>query len=592
MVNFELSEILNDSGLTSSLDAINELANKISLQTSEYINNTKNQTTGIRPNSGTSIVNLPVSDKTSFFINNSQSEIQNINDGIIPELYSNSIWQILMASQTIPMGWLYTSTNYADYKYGRLFDSWNKIILGSKAESPLYIHLTAFGLVARTIGGHKNSDLVFFAIYDNQIDYNYLQKYFTDNEVDNIVLMTEEEYSSKLVDGLYYNFLVRFDKVINPYSGVIFKAKNKLIEAVPTYLLEIACSNSMAIYKDKDNKITDPHIDMVEFKKGSDVTTTVYLPENYVIYMVAVNGSTYYRNTVEMDAAGITIVETDALSLTGYKTYNVTASKLLKDTKLYIGACEDRSKLETTKAMISSASTLTATTEDMTINLVFTRPFIYLDASKIKVWARKTEDQGETLITNVSIIMNGHSYVERKAVFRDHDFPYGKPDSSNKVPFWCGPCEPEERHNDCPTLDPLETDRTLFVKERYSNPYVHYSCPHDHPKFNNEPKLVSHSIMYGVSECGSVILTFDGYSHYQFFRVEIEPGAMIATVKTPGMPDFDIIPYIENVKFTNKYWDKLVDDDDEDGVNNDGKSDNNTKPDIVLGSNFGISYDD
>lgn len=592
MVNFELSELLQDTELSSSLEAIQQLANTLSIETSEYINRTKNQTTGLTPTAGTPIISLPSTDQTSFFINTAQTQIQKLNDGLIPELYSNTIWQILMATQTLPMGWLYNSVKYSDYKYGNLFDTWNRILLGTKNEQPLFYKMISFGLVSLMIGGHKNANLVFYAIYDNEIDRSFLEDYISKNEINNLVLMSEKEFANYLFDGMYYTFLVKFDKVNGPYNNITFKARTKLIESIPSYTLEIGCSNAAILVKDSGNTISNPHVDITEFKRGSTVTIPVRIPSNYVIYMVALNGSTYYRNSLEMEAAGITITETNLYSLDGYKSFNITVSKLIGDSKIFIGACEDRTAI-TTAGIISNQSTLTVTNQDTTINLIFNRPFIYLDASKIKVWARKSPDMGETLVPNVSIIANGHSYVERKAVFTiDNSATYGRTTKVSTAPFWCGPCDLEDPNQE-QAFNVIETDRTLYARDRYSSPYVHYSCPHDHPMvYNNEVSMTSECMLYGVSECGSVILTFDGYSNYQDFRVEIEPGAMVSVIKTPGSTDLDYIPYIEQKKFTNPYWDQIVDDDDPDGVNNDGISDNNTKPDVMLGPNLGISYDD
>ena len=567
MINFELSNILENTRLSTSLDSIIELANKLSLQTSEYISNTKNQTTGVTPESGSSIASLPEMNKTSFFVNKAQEKAQNLTDEFIPLIYMNTVWQFLIATQTIPLGWLYNVEKYSSYKYDRLCQSWNMLVLGNETYDPLCLHTSSFGIVARFIGGRKNSDLVFFAIYNNQIDYNYLQNCITNLGIDNIVLMTEAEYASKLTNGMYYNFLVKFDKSSNPYSGVVFKAITNLIEAVPTHILEVGCSNSCVLYKDKDNKINNPHLNFVEFKKGAEIATTVHVPANYSLYMVALNGTSYFRNTPEMDAAGITIVETDAVTLTGYKTYSVIVSGLTGDSKLYIAACDNLSKTQTTKSMISKESTISVTQSEVTLSLIFNRPFIFLDKSKIKVWAKKDENSEEELVTNITYIMNEMNYVERKALFVDHKHIGPRP---NKPPF--------NPHNH----DVIGWD---------IEPNVHYSRPITKPPIQNEPSLVSHAILYGVSEVGSLIMTFDSYATYKYFRVEFMEDAMVSVFKVQGTPDFDVIPYVEDATFTNDFSDTIIDDDADDGVNNDGISDNNTNPDVIIGSELGISYD-
>ena len=67
--------------------------------------------------------------------------------------------------------------------------------------------------------------------------------------------------------------------------------------------------------------------------------------------------------------------------------------------------------------MISGLSTINVTNQDISLNLIFNRPFIYLDTSKIKVWAKKDDEHGEELVTAKTILTDGQKYVERKSVF-------------------------------------------------------------------------------------------------------------------------------------------------------------------------------
>jgi hypothetical protein len=573
MVKFELSEILDDSDLSTLIDDINDLGNKLSIKTLEYTKNTKNQTIGVTPDQGLSIVNLPSTDKTASFIDKLQVDIQEHMDDILPTIYVDNVWQVLMATQTIPIGWLYNNVTHSNYIYNRLFATWKTIFNGNLSWDipPLYPLISSFGIMIRNLNGKP--DMVFFAICDNQVDSNNLQNYKNDSEIDNLVIITEEEYTDKLLNGSAYKFTVRFDKSISAYSnGVVFKAKTKLISSIPSYTLKVICSNSMILYKDTVDRINNPHVEYIDFKKGADVSIIARVPSNFDIYMVSLNGTTYYNGTYEMSLAGISITELDAYTLTGYKTYSITASKLLSNSSIYIAACEDLTKSTTNKSMISSTSSLNVTDEDISINLVFKRPFIYLDTSKVKVYATKVDGGVEELISNVSYIMNGQQYRERTAVF--------------KLPNLADPTDNQKKHQR------IISDRTKYINDKYHNPYVSFNRPN---KYTDEPKLVSHSIIYGVDECGSLILTFDGYSHYKYFRVEFEDKAMVATIKIPGSTEVDCYPYIEETRFTNEYYDTVVDDDDNsdpNDVNNDGLSDNNTIPDQVIAPGVGFSFDE
>ena len=574
MIKFDLSDIINDSELPSSLEEICNLAYKLSVQTSAYISNTKNLTVGLKPTEGLSISKLPDTDPTAKFINDAQIKLNGIIDRDTPEMYSVNAFQILIASGVLPLGWLSQNKKYFNLIYEKLYDSWVRIVSDyapvNSSDGPLYPHTKSFGLVARMIGGHKNSDLVFFIIYDNQVDYNFLQNYLTKNGINNIVLMTESEYAQNLVNGMYYTFLVKFDKLISPYSGVTFKSNTELVESVPTYLLEIGCNTSCVLFRDSESKETHPHFKTVEFKKGAPVTTVVYVPNNYQISLISLNGTSYFNGTNDMSAAGITVTQTDTTTLTGYRTFEVTVSGLTNNAKIFINACEDLTGTQVTKSMISGLSSINVTSQDISINLIFNRPFIYLDTSKIKVWAKKDDDYGEELVTATTIIADGQKYIERKSVFSD---PYKNPVYRNN-------------------MTPPPAPRVDEMVMRGNNPNI---FDNRKPVFNStpiEPELADNVILYGVTECGSVIITFDGYSNYKYFRVEFEDRAMIATFKVTGTNRVvDIIPVIKDVKFTNEHYDSIIDDDADDGVNNDGDADNNTKPDVVIGPSLGISYD-
>lgn len=569
MIKFDLTEIINDSGLNVSFNELYDLARTLSVRSSEYIENTKNLTVGLKPTEGLSISKLPESDPTPSFIKKTQSNLQSVYDMVIPEMYTTNAFQLLIASGILPLGWLSANKKYASLMYDNLKLSWDRITMDyapiNNSDGPLYPHIKSFGLVARMIGGHKNSDLVFFAIYDNQIDYNFLQNYITENCIDNIILMSETEYAEKLIDGLYYTFLVKFDKFVDIYNGVSFKATTKLVESVPTYALKIGCNPSCVLFREAGSKDINPHFKSVEFKKGASVTTTIYVPGNFMISLVSLNGAAYFNGTVDMDAAGISIMETDITTLTGYRTFNVTVSGLTNNAELYIEACEDMTNTQTTKSIISKQSTINVTDRDITFNLITTSPFIYVDTNKIKIWAKKDDDYGEELVTTASFLTSGRSYKERKVGFVDncHKPPYvGKPSyTRGRNDIMCG-----------------------------SNPNIHDNRVHRNP--SDEPKIAGNVMIYGVSECGIIVITIDGYNDYKYFRIEFEDRAMIASINAGGFnTPIDIIPRINDVSFINELYDSIIDDDDEDGVNNDGDADNNTKPDVVISDTLGLSYD-
>lgn len=578
MIKFDLTEILNDSGLNVSFNEMYDLARTLSVRSSEYIENTKNLTVGLKPTEGLSISKLPISDPTLPFIKKIQADLQSVYDMAIPEMYTTNAFQLLIASGVLPLGWLSSNKKHASVIYDALKMSWDRIVMDyiplNNYEGPLYPHVKSFGLVARMIGGHKNSDLVFFAIYDNQVDYNFLQNYITKNCIDNIILMTESEYAEKLINGLYYTFLVKFDKFVDIYNGVSFKATTKLVESVPTYALKIGCNPSCVLFRESGSNETNPHFKTIEFKKGAPVTTTVYVPGNFIISLVSLNGAAYFNGTVDMDAAGISITETDITTLTGYKTFNITVSGLTNNAEMYIEACEDMTNSQTTRSIISKKSTINVTDRDITFNLITTSPFIFVDTSKIKIWAKKDDEYGEELVTVASFLTSGRAYKERKAGFVDEC--HKKHPNRVKVP---------------PYLSSYTRGRDDVMFDNNTN--INNDLRHSkYRRPSDEPKIVSNVMIYGVSECGIIMITVDGYNNYKYFRIEFEDRSMIVSIKTGAFDGYiDIIPRINDVNFTNEYYDSIVDDDDEDGVNNDADADNNTKPDVVISNSLGLSYD-
>ena len=81
------------------------------------------------------------------------------------------------------------------------------------------------------------------------------------------------------------------------------------------------------------------------------------------------------------------------------------------------------------------------------------------------------------------------------------------------------------------------------------NPYIIHFLKPPYANINTpkEPTPETRAILYGVNECGHIIITFDGYTDYKFFRVTFDERAMVATYKAAGNShDIDIIPVIED----------------------------------------------
>lgn len=540
MIKFDLSEILNDSGLNTSFNEICKLAYTLSVRSSEYSENTKNLTVGLKPTEGLPVSTLPDFDPTSMFIKKAQRDLHSFYDKTIPEMYTTNAFQLLVASGVLPLGWIVANKKYPNAIYDELRDSWTRIVTDyshwSNPDGPLYTHIKSFGLVARMIRGHKTTDLVFFVIYDNQVDYNFLRNYITVNCISNIILMSESEYTENLIDGVHYNFLVKFDKFVDITNGVSFRATTKLVESVPTYALKIGCNPSCVLFREVGSKETNPHFKTVEFKKGAPVTTTVYVPGNFMISLVSLNGASYFNGTIDMDAAGISISETDITTLTGYRTFNVTVSGLVNNAELYIEACEDTTNTQTTRNMISKQSNITVTDNDVTFTLITTSPFIYVDTTKIKIWAKKDDESTEEIVTNASYLTSGRAYKERKVGFVNE---------CHKPPYRGYP--PYNRGRDDIMYG---TNPNTYINRIHGRPF-------------DEPKLAGNVMIYSVSECGAIIITIDGYTEYKYFRIEFEDRAMIASIKTSGFGGYvDIIPRINDITFTNNTNSTITNPDD------------------------------
>ena len=247
--------------------------------------------------------------------------------------------------------------------------------------------------------------------------------------------------------------------------------------------------------------------------------------------LCSLNGTNFFNGTADLDAAGISIVELDTTTHTGYKTIEITVSGLFANSSLYISSCEDLTGKGVTKNTLSSKSAISVGDNGVTIDLIFNSPFIYLDTSKIKVWAKKDGSSEPELVGPTSIIVNEHNYLERIATFQATTIN-GMSDFNT-----CPPSLPQEDFANKPHMG--------------NNPYIFDNFPHRKPSAIPVQDSNSGRVMlYGVVESGSIFILFDGYTDYKYFFVEFDDRAMISTIRIPGTSKtVDVIPVIEKKAF-------------------------------------------
>lgn len=552
MIKFDLSEIIDEPELTPALDDLINISRTLSIRSSEYAEHVRDLTVGTRPTEGLVISNLQDSGATLNFIMNKQGILKGIYDNTIPELYATNVFQLLIASGTLPLGWIFTKTKNPNVIYDNLKQVWDTIALGSYEYGSLHPLIKSFGLVVRKVYGHKQSDIMFFVIPSTNVTDKQLLETVIHHECDNdaVLIMTESEYDEHLIDGLNYDFLVKFDKFEDMYDGVSFRARTKLVESIPTYALRIGCNPACVLFRNSNDVGTNPHFKTVDFKRGESVRAVIYVPINYMISIISLNGTAYFNNTDEMNSAGISIVETDISTLTGYRTFDVVVSGLRDNADLYIEACEDMTYSSMQKHLISSKSTICVGDEEVSFNLITTSPFVYLDLNKIKIWAKKDDESEEELVPDASFFVSGRCYKERRAGFVE---PLKKPNRPHK------PLKHHNHHHN----DVM----------RGNNPYIIDNRHHKHR--HDEPKLVGNVMIYTVYECGMITVNIGDYTDYKYFRISFDNRAIIISIKTGLDNDYiDIIPRIRDTRFVN---DTLMGDDDIDYDD----SDNDINDDIT-----------
>ena len=548
MVKFDLKEILNDTNfsLDLPLDEICKLADILAAANTSYVGNTRNLTIGKKPSEGLLVSQLPETDKTYSYILDKYVDFTEADYCNLEKIYSDNVFKALIATGTIPLGWLYNNDpSIIKHVYDRLKFTWDCLVLNNSYYEILYPHFTSFGLLTKRVQGHTKEDLCFYCIYTNETERTFLLRFINSLKVKNLIIMTEKEYSETLANDVY-TYLVKFNKVVSPYTGISFKAVTKLKESIPDQLLEVGCDSSVILIND-DVKTTsaypysnNPRYCVKKFKRGESVAMVVRIPSNYQISFISLNGTNFFNGTADMEAAGISIVELNVTTLTVYKTFEITVSGLVNNSSIYISSCEDLTGKISSKNMISPKSAVSVSDNDVTMYIVFNKPFIYLDTSKIRVWAKKDDETDKELVTNATFLISGQSYVERNAVFQ-MGRPGKKPSFSSSIMEQNVP-RPECDFEGRPHMG--------------NNPYIFDNFPYRGNKpvsIPTEDPKSDRVMIYGVVECGSLMVMFDGYTDYKYFCIEFEDRAMIANLRIPGTSTIvDVIPVIEKKVFNTK----------------------------------------
>ena len=89
MVNFDLSEVLENSDLSLSLSNIEELMSNISIQSGKYSTKVSDLTIGIKPNQGMAISSLQDNGITKNFIKNGIMDVMNNASSMLGKMYTD-----------------------------------------------------------------------------------------------------------------------------------------------------------------------------------------------------------------------------------------------------------------------------------------------------------------------------------------------------------------------------------------------------------------------------------------------------------------------------------------------------------------------
>jgi len=611
MVGFDLSEILVSSGLSVSSTQIQDLLYHLSMQTSGYLANVQNMRSGVKPSEGQYVSNLPSAELTANFVNQTILREQDDANIYLSKIYSDQIFQVMVASGYIPVAWLQKTYPFdADVMFNVIKNLWDAMLTdyaGMKTRRDLiYTHFKSFGMFTCRMPGYENDKLLYFVMPHSQADASFLTRWIADNKIHEVLVLDDQNYAAKLVDK-NYNFLFKFDKIVDVYKGITFRVSTELKATVPVYMAQIGCDH-MCYFpdkKDSDNYIvTSNRFNIQEFQRGESIQVTVALPTNYQISFVCINGVPHFFGTADMEAAGIMLTEIDSGLVTSYKTVNVTISGLRESSKIYIDACEDLTGKRTTKKMISTVHSMVEFgEEDTKIRVTFNQPFIFFNTEKVKVYARKNEDSDEELIESVDVLVDGFQLVEKQMVFgeayldktsladdlllnmeRPSEPLYGTPQTNNssKMGYMLGQFGL-----------PLDSPSNPDPMKRHDNPYIISHLPKTgSPQYRQNASMEagpeSRAILFNVNEAGSIIITFDGYTNYKYFRVTFDDRAMIVVYRVAGSQnDIDVIPVVEDYLITNPNY---VEETEEDNTAT-GDTDENSDGEST-GDNSGSTTDE
>lgn len=573
MVSFDLTEILNNSNVSVDLRNVQEFTYAFQKDIQLFMGNIPNLTVGLSPDEGVSISNLPEAASIRKFITNAlvmETTTLNIH---CSQVYRDHVFEILVATGYIPTGWICQNTENILEAQGildKLRNTWNLVVsdyLGCHTQRDLiYTKAKAFGLMVKdtTMGKKK---LLWYLVATNQQDCDFVQWWARENKINNLVVYNESDYEKAVVDSTN-RFLFHFDRITDPYAGVVFSAKLNIKNSIPTYLAMIGCDLMGIIEPGADRSdyqmITTRYV-AKEYKRSQAIETTVNIPSDFIIDFVALNGTPYFIDTYAMAAAGIEVIPMDAMTLTGYRTYKVIVSGQSRTTQIYIDACQDFTDVGFSRKMISTAkSTITVGDTGVTFNIAFNFPFTFFNTDKVHIFAKKDDDSNEEEVLTKQIIIGDRTYAEKRVTFGTTTSAGTYPilDAENAavkhpVPS-CGYPYPHIHHR--------------HPDEFRENPdVIHCLPPHTQSVGNGVSGVMDTTpearvMMFSVSESGSIIITFDGYTDYKYFRVEFDSRAMIAVITNN-----EIIPVIETFNVVNP---KIIVDSDAPNLPGDG----NDKP--------------
>lgn len=503
MLKFDFSEVLTERELNSGLNDILSLMTLLETRTSEYVNNVKDLTNGLTPEEGSSLAS-PNQTLAKDFVSNELTELSKEQLASLVDVYHKQTYQLLCALGCIPLGRVAQDSTTSFAVSSQLEKVWNSITfedsLIETACLAIYPHISGFGLLERRVEGHSGSDFCYFLTYNNQTDYSYLTNWIAQSAstllTSNIILLSETEYDSKLVAENGLTFLFRFSRMVSQYqTDMTFVLNTKLKKHIPTYLLDVSCDTSGVLQDFPNLKYNlRPHNSrLIEFLQGETINIPIVIPANTKIGFISMDEKCYFVDSEEFAMTGITITKNNTTE--DFSKYDIWISGLLHNCKLFIGICEDFTGKTPVSDKISTRSSIIVSEDDVQLNLLFKNPFIWFNAKKMHIYARKEDGAVAEEITNFSILESGQNY----------------------------------------------TTRTLKL-----GPVYHPTCN----VMDNPIEPVA--IVYHVMECGVISITIPGYINYKYFWVEFEPYAMISSYLIPGtFYPKNIVPNIEKKSFVN-----------------------------------------